>query len=213
MKFLVFLIQVIVLGFLLSCNNPQKKNYPKEIPKKSKLNVLFIIADDLNCDLGIYGNKIVKTPNIDQLSQNSVVFNNAQCQYPLCGPSRASFMTGMYTNQTKITKNNILIRSAIPEVVTMGQRFRQQGYQSVRVGKIFHYDNPGTIGTSGMDDIYSWDQTINPYGRDKVEEYKIKTLSPRRYGGTLSWMAAEGKDEEQTDGIGASEAINQLNKN
>ena len=119
-------------------------------------------------------------------------------------------MTGMYTNQTKITKNNILIRSTIPEVVTLGQRFRQQGYQSVRIGKIFHYDNPGTIGTSGMDDIYSWDQTINPYGRDKVEEYKIKTLSPRSYGGTLSWMASEGKDEEQTDGIGASEAIDQL---
>ena len=58
-----------------------------------------------------------------------------------------------------------------------------RGYQSVRIGKIFHYDNPSTIGTSGMDDIYSWDQTINPYGRDKKEEYKINTLSPRRYGG------------------------------
>ena len=63
-----------------------------------------------------------------------------------------------------------------------------------------------------MDDIYSWNQTINPYGRDKIEEHKIKTLSPRSYGETLSWIAAEVKDEEQTDGIGASEAINQLEK-
>jgi arylsulfatase A-like enzyme len=119
-------------------------------------------------------------------------------------------MTGIYSDQTKITQNNVYLRNAVPDVITMGQRFRQQGYQSVRIGKIFHYDNPSAIGTSGTDDIHTWDQTINPYGRDKVEEYKINTLLPRRYGGTLSWLAAEGKDEEQTDGIGASEAINQL---
>ena len=119
-------------------------------------------------------------------------------------------MTGMYSNQTKMTKNNIFLRNTVPDVITIGQRFRQQGYQSVRIGKIFHYDNPSTIGTSGIDDIYSWDQTINPYGRDKVEEYKINTLSTRRYGGTLSWMASDGVDEEQTDGIGTSEAIKKL---
>ena len=211
MKFLIFSIYGFLCGLILSCNAPSE-NFKNPASKNNKFNVLFIIADDLNCDLGIYGNEIVQTPNIDKLSQSSVVFENAHCQYPLCGPSRASFMTGMYTNQTKITKNNILLRSTVPEVITIGQRFRQQGYRSVRVGKIFHYDNPGTIGTSGMDDMYSWDQTINPYGKDKIEEYKIKTLSPRKYGGTLSWMAAEGKDEEQTDGIGASEAIQQLEK-
>ena len=119
-------------------------------------------------------------------------------------------MTGMYSNQTKMTKNNIFLRNTVPDVITIGQRFRQQGYQSVRIGKIFHYDNPSTIGTSGIDDIYSWDQTINPYGRDKMEEYKINTLSPRRYGGTLSWMSSDGVDEEQTDGIAASEAIKKL---
>ena len=188
----------------LSCQ-PTKKSF-----KNEKLNVLFIIADDLNCDIGGYGNKTVKTPNIDRLIKNGIVFENTHCQYPLCGPSRASIMTGMYSDQTKITQNNVYLRNAVPDVITMGQRFRQQGYQSVRIGKIFHYDNPSAIGTSGTDDIHTWDQTINPYGRDKVEEYKINTLLPRRYGGTLSWLAADGKDEEQTDGIGATEAINQL---
>ncbi len=173
-------------------------------------NVLLIIADDLNCDLGAYGNMVVKTPNIDRLAETGVLFENAHNQYPLCGPSRASFMTGMYTNQTKITRNNMNIRNSIPDVITLGQRFRQQGYQSVRIGKMFHYDNPSAIGTSGNDDIYSWDQTVNPYGRDKIEEYKINTLTPRRYGGTLSWLAADGKDYEQTDGIAASEAIKKL---
>ena len=175
-----------------------------------KINVLLIIADDLNCDLGAYGNLIVKTPNIDRLAERGVLFENAHNQYPLCGPSRASFMTGMYTNQTKITRNNMNLRNSIPDVVTLGQSFRQQGYQSVRIGKMFHYDNPSAIGTSGNDDIYSWDQTVNPYGRDKIEEYKINTLTPRKYGGTLSWLAADGTDEEQTDGIAASEAIKKL---
>ena len=121
-------------------------------------------------------------------------------------------MSGMYTEQTKITQNNIHLRSTVPDVITLGQRFRQQGYQSARIGKVFHYDNPSSIGTSGFDDIYSWDKTINPYGRDKIEEHKINTLIPRRYGGTLSWLAADGEDEEQTDGIAASEAIELLDE-
>jgi len=205
----------IALICLYSCSEGSKNlntndksiSYPSE-----KLNVLLIVADDLNCDLGAYGNSIVKTPNIDRLAERGILFENAHNQYPLCGPSRASFLTGMYTNQTKITRNNMNLRNSIPDVITLGQRFRQQGYQSVRIGKMFHYDNPSAIGTSGNDDIYSWDQTINPYGRDKIEEHKINTLSPRRYGGTLSWLAADGLDEEQTDGIGTNEAIKKLNQ-
>ena len=204
----------IVIFLVCSCSEDTKKERSKDKSisyTAEKLNVLLIVADDLNCDLGAYGNFVVQTPNIDQLAQRGVLFENAHNQYPLCGPSRASFMTGMYTNQTKITKNNMNLRNSVPDVISLGQRFRQQGYQSVRIGKMFHYDNPSAIGTSGNDDIYSWDQTVNPYGRDKIEEYKINTLKPRRYGGTLSWLAADGKDEEQTDGIGTSEAIKKLN--
>ena len=200
----------ILLLCLWSCSSDTTKKNNAISQSSEKINVLLIIADDLNCDLGAYGNVVVQTPNIDRLAEKGILFENAHNQYPLCGPSRASLMTGMYTNQTNITKNNINIRNSVPDVITLGQRFRQQGYQSVRIGKMFHYDNPSAIGTSGNDDIYSWDQTINPYGRDKIEEYKINTLSPRKYGGTLSWLSADGKDEEQTDGIGASEAIKKL---
>ena len=203
----------IALFCFYSCSEEAKKEKLKDksiLHTEEKLNVLLIIADDLNCDLGAYGNLVVKTPNIDRLAERGILFENAHNQYPLCGPSRASFMTGMYTNQTKITRNNMNLRNSVPDVITLGQCFRQQGYQSVRIGKMFHYDNPSAIGTSGNDDIYSWDQTVNPYGRDKIEEYKINTLTPRRYGGTLSWLAADGKDDEQTDGIAASEAIKKL---
>ena len=184
----------------------------KSEPRKQNLNVLFIIADDLNCDIGAYGNPIIKTPNIDRLARNGVLFGNAHIQYPWCGPSRASFMTGLYPDQTKVKQLRINIREAIPEVVTIGQKYREERYHSVRIGKIFHYHNPGHIGTSGNDDNYTWDQTVNPYGRDKLEEYKINTLKPQHYGGTLSWLSAEGTDEEQTDGIGANETIEFLDK-
>ena len=204
---------LILISNLLGCSKLSlKKSSNNDVlsKKPEKLNVLLIVADDLNCDIGAYGNFVVQTPNIDRLARRGVLFENAHNQYPLCGPSRASFMTGMYSNQTKITKNNMNLRNSVPDVISLGQRFRQQAYQSVRIGKMFHYDNPSAIGTSGNDDIYSWDQTVNPYGRDKIEEHKINTLTPRRYGGTLSWMTADGKDEEQTDGIGASEAIKKL---
>ena len=177
-----------------------------------RLNVLFIVSDDLNCDIGAYGNTQVITPNIDKLAQRGVLFGNAHNQYPLCGPSRASFMTGLYPDQTKIKKLRLYLRQAIPKVTTMGQQFKKENYHSVRVGKIFHYHNPRDIGTAGHDDNYTWDQTVNPYGRDKIEEYKINTLKKQSYGGTLSWLAADGTDEEQTDGIGASETIKFLDR-
>ena len=204
MKYIKITLGLLLFVLVFGC---KKLN---TIDKNQKLNVLFIIADDLNCDLGSYGHPQVISPNIDRLAKNGTLFGNVHNQYPLCGPSRASFMTGMYTDQTQMTNNNVLLRTTVPDVITMGQRFRQQGYKSVRIGKIYHFDNPSSIGTSSADDIYTWDQTINPYGRDKIEEYKINTLIPRQYGGTLSWLAADGTDEEQTDGIGATEAIEQL---
>ena len=142
------LFKVLFFFLLSSCSLPKESSDFLPVSSNKKLNVLFIIADDLNCDIGVYGNKVVKTPNIDRLIENGTLFLNAHCQYPLCGPSRASLMTGMYSNQTKMTKNNIFLRNTVPDVITIGQRFRQQGYQSVRIGKIFHYDNPSTIGTS-----------------------------------------------------------------
>ena len=176
----------------------------------SKPNVLFLICDDLNCDLSCYGHPIVKSPNIDRLAARGVRFENAYCQYPLCGPSRASFMTGLYPDQTLVHRNAIYIREHLPNVQTMSQMFRRQGYFATRVGKIYHYNVPLHIGTSGHDDPYSWDYTINPRGRDRDDEDLIFSLVPGRFGGTLSWLAADGTDEQQTDGIAATEAIRLL---
>ena len=169
-------------------------------------NVLFLICDDLNCDIGCYGHPLVKTPNIDRLAARGVRFERAYCQYPLCGPSRASFMTGLYPDQTLIHRNSIYIREHLPNVNTMSQMFRDAGYKATRIGKIYHYNVPKHIGTSGHDDPYSWNNVINPEGRDVHDEDKIFSLIPGSFGGTLSWLAADSTDEEQTDGIAATEA-------
>ncbi|MEK9603251.1 MAG: sulfatase [Flavobacteriaceae bacterium] len=200
------LLLLISLTTGLSFLNAQTK---KDQPK---LNVLFIVSDDLNCDLGAYGNDQVISPNIDKLAKRGVLFGNAHNQYPWCGPSRASFMTGLYPDQTQLKKLRLYLRQVLPKVITLSQKFRKENYHAVRVGKIYHYHNPRDIGTAGHDDNYSWDQTVNPYGRDKIEEYKINTLTPKSYGGTLSWLAADGTDEEQTDGIGATETIEFLDR-
>ncbi|MGI9429146.1 MAG: sulfatase [Bythopirellula sp.] len=176
----------------------------------NKPNVLFIICDDLNCDLSCYGHSIVQSPNIDRLARRGVRFEHAYCQYPLCGPSRASFMTGLYPDQTRIHGNALYIRQTLPKVRTMTQMFRKQGYFVTRIGKIYHYGVPRNIGTGGYDDPESWDLTINPRGRDKTDEHLVFSLRPGKYGGTLSWLAADGTDEEQTDGIAVTEAVELL---
>ena len=157
------ILNFIFCAVLISCNTAQNSN--DNVVKKP--NILFIVTDDLNCDLGSYNHPLVKSPNIDKLAKNGILFENAHNQFPLCGPSRASFMTSLYTDQTNIKGNNIFVRQALPDVTTLAEKFRQEGYNSVRIGKIYHYSNPGHIGTSSFDDPDSWDYVINPHGRDK----------------------------------------------
>ena len=174
----------------------------------AKPNVLFIAADDLSCALGCYGDPIAKTPHLDQLAASGVCFLNAYNQLPLCNPTRASVMTGLRPDTIKVYDLDRHFRNEVPDAVTLSQQFMKHGWWAGRVGKIYHYNVPAGIGTNGFDDPPSWQKTVNPKGRDKTDESLIFNAEPhRKISAALSWLAAEGRDEEQTDGMVATEAI------
>src|SRR5687767_60584 len=120
-------------------------------------NVLFLISDDLNNFLGCYGDERARTPNLDRLAQRGVRFESAYCTFPLCGPSRNSMLTGLYPNSTGIVANGQIFRQTIPSQQSLSQAFRLAGYFAARVGKLYHYNVPTSIGTNGHDDPGSWE--------------------------------------------------------
>ena len=124
------LIAVVVLSILSIA--------PIIAQEKSKPNVLFIAIDDLKPVLGCYGDKIIKTPNIDRLAKMGTVFLNNYCQQAVCGPTRASILTGMRPDFTKIRDLHTKMRDMNPNIVTLPEYFISQGYETSGVGKIFH---------------------------------------------------------------------------
>ena len=170
-------------------------------------NVLFITVDDLNTDLGTYDHDLVNSPHIDRLAARGVRFDRAYCQYPVCSPSRSSFLTGLYPEQTGVLTNQDSFRQNIPDIPTIPQWFREHGYHTARVGKIFHYGVPRQIGSDGMDDPRSWSETVNPRGIDREVHDRIHTLVPNQFGGTLSWLRLERDEGLHTDELGAAAAI------
>lgn len=167
----------------------------------AKPNVIFIAIDDL-------ANGSQRTPHIDRLAGSGVRFDRAYNQIPLCNPSRASVLTGRRPDATQVYDLDRHFREALPDVVTLPQLFRQNGWFTARVGKIYHYDVPKGIGTDGLDDHPSWQLVVNPKGRDVDEEKRITNPTQQKpISAALSWYAADGGDEEQTDGMIASEAI------
>jgi iduronate 2-sulfatase len=147
----VFLAASLILLAPVGCGEQAPTPEPKKVAERP--NVLFIAVDDLKPMLGCYGHDIIQSPNIDRLAQQGTVFLNAHCQQAACAPSRASLMTGLRPDTTRVWDLHTGIRDNLPDVVTLPQHFKGQGYQVVGMGKVF--DHRSVDGKKTMDEV-SW---------------------------------------------------------
>ena len=178
-------------------------------------NVLFLMSDDLNTALSGFGHPQCKTPELDKLAERGMRFENMHCQYPVCGASRASLMSGLYPYTNGTLGNAGTLRGNMPDVLTMSQLFRKNGYRVGRVSKIYHMGIPGEIiaGTAIRDDPHSWDEVVNIKAPEQNAPGVSTHWSPKDKGSqTFEGVEAEGDDLVHADGMAASHAIDFLKR-
>ncbi|WP_286856536.1 sulfatase [Sphingobacterium sp. UBA7625] len=146
MKKYYYLLLCFLNAALCLRGQSQHKRPVDSAPKK--YNVLFLISDDLRTDMGIYGHPLAQTPNLDRLAAKGVWFKNAYCQYPLCNPSRSSLLTGKRPTTSGLYGNREWFNASFPDWISLPKYFKQNGYTTIRSGKVFH---------GGIDDTEAWD--------------------------------------------------------
>jgi iduronate 2-sulfatase len=176
-----------------------------------RMNVLFIMSDDLRTELGCYGSQLAKTPNIDKLASQGVRFDRAYCQFPLCNPSRSSMLTGRHPTTTGVIGNRQYFAARNPEFVSLPRYFRASGYVTLRAGKIFH---------GGIDDAEAWTEggeerffgegaTASVPREDRDESLSEGAGKPALTKQQRSdrWVVLEGRAAERGDHRVANRAI------
>lgn len=193
----------------------------------AKPNVLFIAVDDMRPELGCYGNKVVKTPNIDRLAARGVVFDRAYCQQAVCSPSRTAIMTGLRPDTTKVWDLETHFRAAQPDCVTLPQHFKTNGYHCSALGKIYHsgyedgrsWNEPHWYakGRAVDTDQVDWTKQIVVKHSVDVEEYsKPETTGPKDAKGRVkrgpAYEVSPKNDDELPDGATAAEAVKRIQR-
>ncbi|MDP3070891.1 MAG: sulfatase [Opitutaceae bacterium] len=175
-----------------------------------RTNVLFIMADDLRPDLATYGAPAV-TPNLDRLARRAVQFDRAYCQQAVCNPSRSSMLTGLRPDTLRVWNNSTHFRDPNPGVTTLPQHFKQQGYDTRCVGKIFHNWH-----TQEKGDARSWSAPeFLHYATHGEDDARVAgplpanhaSPSPRAYTSVPLWECRDVPDEAYYDGRVAAEAV------
>ncbi len=184
---------------------------------KPKYNVLFIISDDLRPELGSYGSKLAKTPNLDKFAASGVRFDRGYCQYPLCNPSRASMLTGRKPTTSGVIGNRTWFGDLHPDYVSLPRYFKDQGYFTAKAGKIFH---------GGIDDTDAWTvggerrtlagvprpvgETNAPVAPRTNQVERLQEDVPSRAARSDRWIVVPGAGEEQHDYRVGTQTINLL---
>ncbi|MCA5003715.1 sulfatase [Sphingobacterium bovistauri] len=203
MRIFLFIFFVASLLFSINPSFAQKKN--NKVNKQ--MNVLFIATDDMRTDLQAYGNEVAKTPNLDKLAKAGVLFERAYCQYPLCGPSRASLLTGKKPTTSGLYGNREWFGASFPDWKSLPKYFKEHGYTTWRTGKIFH---------GGIDDTDAWDEG----GEVRQHNNPINTIPPAQVSAVQYyaniWKSpaklTEGADpdirSDRWEAVSGDEAIN-----
>lgn len=175
-------------------------------------NVLFIVADDLRPDLGCYGDADVISPRIDSLAANGVVFDRAYCQQAVCNPSRTSVLTGLRPDTVEVWDLRARFRELQPDIVTLPQYFREQGYFTQSVGKIFHNETRSIPGRVPMSDPVSWSVPGVYEDGAHWEDWVVPgdPSGPKKKGD--AWQSLDVPDEAYWDGRIANAACTALDE-
>ena len=213
MRFTVLFYALILLMLPGGCSENKKEE------KSTEYNVLLLYMDDLRPQLGCYGNAMMHTPNIDKLAQEGILFDEAYCNVPVCGASRASMLTGIYPTKNIFINYNAFAEKDVPDAISFPKLFKMNGYTTISNGKVYHHldDNMG-----------DWDEVWRPYAFDKNN----LGLSPTDYWQTLwkdyqlpenhreykatgtgpAWEKADVNDTAYIDGLMTEKVIRDLKK-
>lgn len=161
------------------------------------VNILLIVVDDLNVALGAYGDPLAKTPHLDRLAARGVVFERAYSQYPLCNPSRVSFLSGRRPETTGVYILTTPARTVLPDAVLLPQFYRERGYFTAGAGKIFH--------NVRVNDAASWDAYQDAPPEDPEE---LAATRSRQQGGDgrPAWTVLSTEGERTRDAVNAQQA-------
>ena len=208
-----------LFGLLATATAHRAAPAANDAPPPRPLNVLMIAVDDLRPDLGCYGNRVVKTPNIDRLAARGVVFGHAYCQQAVCSPSRTSLLTGQRPDATRVFDLVSHFRTALPDCITLPQHFKANGYHCAALGKVYHrgyedgrswsephwYPNGKTVDTDPDD----WTQQTTKKVGEGVEEYDADTPRAESGKGPATQVSVKS-DDELPDGFTAAEAVRRI---
>ncbi len=183
---------------------------PALAQEQTQPNVLFIAVDDLRPELGCYGQTHIHSPNIDKLAEGGLTFNRAYCNIPVCGASRASLLSGIRPSRTRFVDYACRLDDEVPGVVSLPMHFRNNGYQTASLGKIFHHQNDGKGSWSDspwfpQGDWEGWQAYVV---QESIEQVDHRPDGNGLSGPSFEWPDAP--DHVYPDGMIAVEAVRKL---
>lgn len=200
----------ILLFLLVSCTgrNSSLENAEENSSEKTPPNILFIAVDDLRPELGAYGAKHIKSPSIDALAAQSLLFERAYCNIPVCGASRASLLSGVRPGRHRFIGYSTYMDKDYPGVTSLPMHFKNNGYNTISNGKIYHHKD---------DDKKAWDEVWSPAPRtpNSWRDYYLQENIDREIKGEKRGMPYEKADVADTvyfDGRIAEKSMDDLKK-